>query len=161
MEFEQRLEKAIERGQRRRTARDAEQARRAMSEEELRRLHTSYRLELSEYINECVKRLANHFPGFVTQEVVSEKGWGASARRDDVNLDQGRRGNLFSQLELLISPFGNYHVLELTAKGTIRNKELFNRTFYQRLDEADTTSFTETIDLWILEYAEQFASQPS
>ena len=40
MDFEKRLEKAVERGQRRRSARDAAEAHRAMSEEELRRLHT-------------------------------------------------------------------------------------------------------------------------
>ena len=159
MDFEKRLEKAVERGQRRRSARDAAEAHRAMSEEELRRLHTQYRLELSEYIETCLKKLVNHFPGFRLQEVVSERGWGASIRRDDVSLSGGRRDNLFSQLEMVIAPFGKYHVLELVAKGTIRNKELFHRTFYQRLDEADPTSFTNMIDLWVLEYAEQFAAQ--
>jgi hypothetical protein len=47
--------------------------------------------------------------------------------------------------------------LELSAKGTIRNKEVYNRTHYQRLTEADPKTFVEMIDLWILEYAELYA----
>lgn len=159
MDFEKRLEKAIERGQRRSAARSEAEARRALSEEELRRLHTKYRLELSEYVADGLKKLAGHFPGFQFQEVVRDRGWGAAVRRDDVEIDRHHRSNLFSQLELLITPFGKYQVLEMVAKGTIRNKELFNRTFYQRLDQADPSSFTEMIDLWIIEYAEQFAGR--
>jgi hypothetical protein len=48
-------------------------------------------------------------------------------------------------------------VLELAAKGTIRNKEVYNRTQYQRLTEVDVTSFVELVDLWVLEFAELYA----
>ena len=41
----------------------------------------------------------------------------------------------------------------------IHNKEVFNRTHFQFLAEADLDSFRELIDLWVLEYAEQFAAK--
>ena len=71
MDFEQRLEKAIERGQRRGDAQSEEQARAAHSEEEFKRLHGQYRLELSDHIEEsgaegclCLsKSLANETKG--------------------------------------------------------------------------------------------------
>ena len=159
-DFEERLQKAIERGHRTGDVRAQAEAERAMSEQELRRLHTQYRLELSEHIEGCLKRLSRHFPGFRFDSVVSERGWGAAISRDDVEVGSGgRRANYFSRLEMLIRPASEVHVLDLAAKGTIRNKEVFNRNHYQRLAEADITSFTEMIDLWILEYAELYAAR--
>ena len=80
--------------------------------------------------------------------------------RDDVEVASGRRRtNYYSRLEMLIRPPGKYHVLDLTAKGTISNKELFNRNHFQRLVEADLASFTEMIDFWVLEYAELYAAK--
>ena len=46
MNFEQRLERAIERGQRQRDVESREQAQRAMTEEECRNIHSKSRLEL-------------------------------------------------------------------------------------------------------------------
>ena len=60
---------------------------------------------------------------------------------------------------MTIRPFSSFHVLELTAKGTIRDKEVFNRSHYQRLSEVDSATFRELIDLWILEYAELYAAK--
>jgi len=159
-DFEQRLQKAIDRGQRASDARAREEAEKTISEQELRRLHTQYRLELSERIEACLKKLPQHFPGFRFETVVSERGWGAAVSRDDAGVgSRGRRTNFFSRLEMLIRPLAEYYVLELISKGTIRNKELFNRTHYQRLTEADITSFNEMIDLWVLEYAELYATK--
>jgi hypothetical protein len=159
-DFEKRLEKAIERGHRASDARAREEAEKALSEQELRRLHTQYRLELSERIENCLKKLPQHFPGFGFETVVSERGWGAAVSRDDVGVDsRGQRTNYFSRLEMLIRPVSEYYVLELNSKGAVRNKELFNRSHYQRLAEADITSFNEMIDLWVLEYAELFAAK--
>jgi hypothetical protein len=59
----------------------------------------------------------------------------------------------------VIRPFSSAHVLELAAKGTIRNKEVFNRSHYQRLTDADPRTFEELIDLWTLEYAELYAAK--
>ena len=80
--------------------------------------------------------------------------------RDDVAVGgRGRRGNYYSRLEVLIRPPGKYHVLDLAAKGTIRNKEIFNRKHFEPLAEADLTSFTELVEIWVLEYAELYASK--
>ena len=156
MDFQQRLEKAIERGQRTSDAARQEKAKAALSEEDLKRLHGNLRLPLTEHIERCLRELPGHFPGFQFESVLDDRGWGTAVSRDDVGA--GRR-SLFSRLEMVIRPFSSYHVLELTAKGTIRNKELFNRSHYQRLTDADPESFHEMIDLWVLEYAELFAAR--
>lgn len=160
MEFEKRLSKAIERGQRLGDRQAKAEAHQALSEEELKRLHAQYRLQLSEHIENCLRTLPGHFPGFKFETVVSERGWGAAVVRDDVSAGRGKpRTNVFSRLEMVVRPFSSYAVLELTAKGTIHNKELFNRTHFQRLTEVDPASFLELIDLWVLEFAELFASK--
>ncbi len=159
-EFEKRLEKALERGRRASDARACAEAQRALTERELRRRHTQYRLKLSEHIESCLREIPDHLPGFQFEAVVSERGWGAAVTRDDVDLAHGPRPSTrFSRLEMTIRPISEAYVLELYAKGTVRNKEYFNRTHYQRLDEADLESFTELIDLWILEYAELYAAK--
>ncbi|HUT11458.1 MAG TPA: hypothetical protein VMY42_13235 [Thermoguttaceae bacterium] len=159
MDFQKRLEKAIERGQRLGGARAQAEAKKAVTEKEFARLHSLYRLELSEYIEGCLRQLADHFPGFRFETVVGEAGWGAAISRDDIKVRPGRRTNYFSRLEMAVRPPSSYNVLDLTAKATIRNKELFNRSHYQRLTEVDPTSFTELIDLWVLEYAELYAAK--
>ena len=57
-----------------------------------------------------------------------------------------------------VRPFSSSHVLELVAKGTVRNKEVFNRTHFQMIDDADVESFVELIDVWVLEFAELYAA---
>jgi hypothetical protein len=160
MDFEERLEKAIERGHRTGHARSQSESERAMSEAELKRLHSQYRLQLSEHIESCLSTLPGHFPGFRFETVLAERGWGAVVSRDDLAPGpRGRGANYFSRLEMLIRPFSPYALLELTAKGTIRNRELFNRTHYQDLPDVDPQSFTELIDLWVLEFAELYAAK--
>ena len=160
MDFRNRLKKATDRGQR---ARDeklrAEQAE-ALSEEEFRRLHSSYRLPLSEHIENCLEKVADNFPGFRFETIVDESGWGAAVSRDDIKLDQGgRRNNQYSRLEMTVRPFSKAHVLDLAAKGTVRNREVFSRNHFEKLEEADSDNFAELIDLWVLEYAELYAAQ--
>src|SRR3972149_578377 len=53
MEFQQRLQKAIERGQKASVARIQAERDRVLTEKELQRLHAQYRLELSERIERC------------------------------------------------------------------------------------------------------------
>ena len=160
MDFDERLEKAIERGQRIGQARVRAESEKAMSEEELRRLHTKYRLQVSEHIERCLTVLPSHFPGFRFETVVAERGWGAAVSRDDLAAGpRGRGANYFSRLEMVVRPFSSYAVLDLSAKGTIRNRELFNRSHHQDLAEADPQSFTELIDLWVLEFAELYAAK--
>ncbi len=159
-DFEKRLAKAIERGQRAGDERARAEAAQALSEKELRNLHSEYRLELSEHIERCLRRLPNHFPGFQIESVVTDRGWGAAVSRDDVDLrSRGRRNNFFSRIELLIRPLSDYYVLDLAAKATVRNKEIFARNHYQRLGEVDLESFTELIDIWVLEFAERYAAK--
>lgn len=83
---------------------------------------------------------------------------GAAISRDDLSLDGGKRLTFYSRLEMTVRPFSHLHVLELTAKGTIRNKEAYNRSHYHGLAKADVKSFNELIDLWVLEYAELYAA---
>jgi hypothetical protein len=158
-DFEKRLEKAIRRGQRTSDARMRAETEKAVSEQELRRLHTQYRLTLSEHVEGCLKRLGQQLPGFRFETVVSERGWGAAVSRDDVGVEAGRRRNFYSRLELAIRPLSEYFVLELTGKGTIRNREHFNRSHYERLADVDLDSFVELIDHWVLEYAELYAAK--
>lgn len=159
-EFEKRLEKALRRGQRASDVRAQAEAEKAVSEQELRGLHTKYRLELSEHIEKCLQELGRHLPGFQYETVVSDRGWGAAVSRDDVDMSaRRRRTNYYSRLELVIRPVSKYFVLELAGKGTIRNKEYFNRTHYERLADVDLDSFIEMIDHWVLEFAELYAAK--
>ena len=160
MDFQHRLEKAIERGHRAGSARAKAKAKKAITEKELGRLHSQFRLALSERLEACLRELADHFPGFRFETIVDERGWGAGISRDDIRVHRGLpRTSYFSRLEMVIRPFSSYHVLDLAAKATIRNKELFNRSHFQRLTEVDLTSFHEMIDLWVLEYAELYAAK--
>ncbi|MGA2618219.1 MAG: hypothetical protein ABSF26_11450 [Thermoguttaceae bacterium] len=156
-DFQQRLERAIERGQR--TGQARAQADRAWSEKELHRLHTQARLTLSEHIEQCLRQLADRFPGFRFETIVDGRGWGAAVSREDLRLQGAdRRRTFFSRLEMVIAPVSAALIIELAAKATVCNRELFSRTHYQRLVELELTSMVETIDLWALEYAERYAA---
>ncbi|HID23512.1 MAG TPA: hypothetical protein EYP14_14100 [Planctomycetaceae bacterium] len=161
MDFEERLERAIARGQRTRDRRGQEEAERAMTEAEMRNLHSRCRLELSEHIENCLRSLVERFPGFDFKTVLHEGGWGAQVSRDDIiaSSAQRRPQSFYSRLEMVIRPFTNTHIVELAAKATIRNKELFNRSYYQKLSEIDLPSFIEVIDQWVLEFAERFSAE--
>ena len=159
MDFEQRLQRAIQRGESHRDAMAAEAAGRALTEEECKRLHAQYRLELSEHIERCLQQLPDHFPGFRFETIVGDRGWGGAVSRDDVGLGDGGRRNLYSRLEITVRPYSTLRVLDVAAKGAIRNKEVFNRNQFQKLAEADTQLLRESIDLWIFEYAERYAAQ--
>lgn len=157
--FDERLQNAIERGKRRSDEKTREAQAKALSEEELKSLHSRYRLALSEHIETCLKRLPNHFPGFRYETIYGERGWGGACFRDDIRIRSGRRENDYSRLEMTIRPYSSYHVLELSAKGTVGNKEIFNRTHFEELAEADPQKFVELIDVWVLEYAELYSAR--
>lgn len=160
MDFDQRLQKAIERGQRRGDARALAEAAKTVNEEELRRLHSQYRLELSEHIERCIHSVLQHFPGFQVETVYGERGWGAACRRDDVRLlGRGQRENYYSRLEITVRPYSSLRVLELTAKGTVLNKEVLNRQHYEAVVDADLAKFLELVDGWALEFAELYAAR--
>ena len=156
MDFEKRLEKAIDRGKRSRDELSRKQNERTLSEEELKSQHSKCRIELSEHIDGCLKKLSEHFPGFDFETVVDEDGWGAVISRDDFR--SGRNENHFSRLRMVIRPYSSANIVELVARGTIRNKEALNRNHYQFLSQTDLNSFKDMIDLWVLEYAEKYSA---
>ena len=156
--FDERLSKAIERGEQRGTSRARQVSADSMDESELKNLHSKYRLQFSEHIEACLKKLASHFPGFNFETIFGERGWGAACSRDDLKIDRKRRENIFSRLEMTIRPITDFYVVDLAAKGTVRNKEVFNRNRFERLADADPNVFIELIDTWVVEYAEMFAA---
>ena len=157
-EFEERLQRAIDRGQRSRDSQGQAEGERLSTEEDLRNLHSRLRLSLSEHIEGCLKRLCDHFPGFDFSTVMNEEGWGARITRDDINLNAGVNRNLYSRFEILVKPFSDTHILDVTTKGTIRNKEALNRSNYRLLKEATEDGLKEVIDSVVLEFAEQYAA---
>ena len=158
MNFDERLQNAIQRGQQRGEVQARVAQERALSEDELKQLHSRYRLQLSEHIEQCLRRLPGHFPGFQFETIFGERGWGAACSRDDLRLQRGQRDSDYSRLEMTVRPYSSYHVLDLVGKATIRNKEVFNRKYYERLQEADPAKFIEIIDAWVLEFAEMYAA---
>lgn len=159
MGFDERLNEAIQRGKQRGTAKQVEAEAQAMSEDEMKRFHNQYRLQLSEQIEQCLQKLPHHFPGFTFETIFGERGWGAACRRDDIRISGGKRNNDYSRLEMTIRPFSSYHVIDLAGKGTIRNKEVFNRSYFEKIEEVDVAKFSELIDHWVLEYAELYSSK--
>ena len=162
MNFDQRLERAIERGQRQRSANDRERAERAMTEDEFKNLHSKARLELSEHIEACLRKLPEFFPGFDFESVVGTEGWGAKIMRDDIASGTGAAKGLtrlYSRLEMVIRPYSSGHIVELVARGAIRNKEVLSRSHFQMLTQIDLGSFRDVIDQWVLEYAEKFSAR--
>ncbi len=157
-DFKDRLESAIQRGQNRRDAQQNAARAKAISEEDAKRLHTAYRLSLSDRISQKVELLVSHFPGFRKETLFGEAGWGAGCYRDDLVLSGGKRDNRYSRLEITVRPFNEYRVLDLRAKGTVANKEVFNRNFYEPLTEGLGESFEKLIDSWVVEYAELYAA---
>ncbi len=158
MSFRERLQRATERGKQARAAQLNEAAAKALSEEECRRRHSQYRLELTEHIEKCLGEMADNFPGFRMETVVDESGWGAAVSRDDFRMEGGKRGTFFSRLQLVVGPYNTYRVLDIAAKGTVRNKEVLSRNHYQQLADVDLQSFRELLEQWVLDYAELYSA---
>jgi len=106
-DFEDRLNRAIKRGQGARDQRGRDEGQRKASEEDLRNLHSKLRLALSEHIENCLRQLTDHFPGFEFSTVLNEDGWGARITRDDVRMNRGTSNNQYSRLEMLIRPWSS------------------------------------------------------
>lgn len=159
MDFRERLQKAASRGAHARASREFEEAAQALSEEECKRLHSRLRLSLVDHIEKCLSQLAENFPGFQTRAVMDEHGWGAGISRDDLVVRDGKRENLFSRLQVVVGPYNDYKVLDVSAKGAILNKETFTRSHHQPLSDIDEQQFRELIELWVLDYAEMYAGR--
>ncbi len=162
MNFDQRLERAIERGQRQRDTESRERAVRAMTEEECKNIHSKARLELSEHVESCLRKLSDYFPGFDYETLMSADGWGARIRRDDLAPGgTGTKGlvHYYSHVEMLVRPYSPTRIVELVARGAIRNKEVLSRSHFQQLSQIDVDGFREVVDQWVLEYAERFSAR--
>lgn len=157
-DFDDRLKKAINRGQQTRNAEGEAAGKQQSTEEELKSQHSSLRLAISEHIEQCLKKLCDHFPGFEYSTVMNEDGWGARIVRDDINLTKGVSQNLYSRLEMLVKPFSAAHILEVSTKGTIRNKESLNRNNFRFLNEASESDLIEIVDNLIIEFAQQYSA---
>jgi len=181
MDFEKRLESAIQRGQRQRSAQGAADAARALSEEELRNLHSSARINLSEHIEAGLKKLADHFLGFRFETILDDTGWGARISRDDVafghsrsepaakrsatsfvteSITTRRAENYYSRFQMVVKPYSEKaKIVEIAAKGTIRNKEVLTRSHFHLLTELNERALADSLDNWMIQYAEKFAAQ--
>jgi hypothetical protein len=159
MSFDDRLAKAIERGNKQRTTAGQERVTAQMTEEQFRTLHSQGRVELSERIEQALQKLAHAFPGFEYKTIVTPEGWGAKISRDDIVLAR-RQGvsQLYSHLELLVKPYTPTRILELISRGAIRNKEVLARSHYQQLQDLNLVAYSELLDQWILEFAEKYAA---
>lgn len=160
-DFNSRLESAISRGKQRAERHASIQREQELSEEELKRLHTTYRLALADRVEAAVHRVADHFPGFRNESIYGEAGWGSACYRDDLRIQGGRRENQYSRLELVIRPLSDLKVLELKGKGTVMNRELFNRSHYAQVTDVDQEEFEQLIDAWSIEFAELYAAKSS
>jgi len=157
-DFDDRLQKAIQRGQQARVAQAASVEALGASEEDMRHRHSQLRNELSEHIELCLRRLCDHFPGFDYNTVLNENGWGARIYRDDIKLGRGTAKNEYSRLEVLVRPFNDTHIVEIATKGTIRNRESLNRTNFRFIKEATIDVLKQIVDGIALEFAEQFSA---
>jgi len=160
MDFQDRLNQAINRGTKRAGVEAQRQAENAMTQAEMKRRHSHLRTELAERIEKNLQAVRDQFPGFDFTTIISGKGWGARIRRDDLMLEKDRtRTNYFSQMELVISPLSEYNVLDLVGKATIHNKEVFRRNFFKPIVEVEIDLFRDLIDSWAIEFAENFAAK--
>jgi hypothetical protein len=157
-DFEDRLQRAIQRGQElRRSERAALDD--SADEEDLRTRHAQLRNELAEHVELGLRKLCDHFPGFDYDTVLNEKGWGARISRDDMRIGRGTARNEYTRLEILIRPFSDTHIVEIATKGTIRNRESLNRTNFKFIREATLDILKSIVDGIVLEFAEQYSSQ--
>ena len=158
-DFNFRLESAIARGKQRAQQKADETRQKELSEEELRRMHSSFRLSLSDRIEAAIAHVADHFPGFRQESLFGEVGWGAACYRDDLRIEAGRRSNRYSRMEMVIRPYSDLKVLELRGKSTVWNRELFNRHHYVPVQEVDIEEFNQMIDAWAIDFAEMYAAK--
>ena len=156
-EFEDRLKNAVARGSSRAESLQAAEERKRQEAEELKRLHTKYRLELSEHIEHAVKKLIDMFPGFRYQGVFGDTGWESACVRDDLVIERSSRTNKYSRLEIVVRPVNEFNVLDLQAKGTIADRELMSRSLYHPIGQVDLERFRKAVDDWVIAYAELYA----
>lgn len=156
MDLEKRLQDAINRGQQRPgAARNPEDG---PTPEQLKNRHNDFRLELSSYIEAVMRQIVEQLPGFDQDTLFGEKGWGAAIYRDDLVLTKAVRRNDYSRLEIFVRPMNEYYVVDLAAKATVRNREIWKRNVFKPIMEADIDAMKEQINLWAVQYVEAYAA---
>ena len=156
-EFDDKLKQAIERGQQQALTNSKIERQIQLTEDEYKRKHTECRLTICDKIEELLKKVVDHVPGFEYETVYGSKGWGGAISRDDVQIAAGTRSQLFSRLEIIVRPFSDVHVVDLNAKGTIRNQEVYTRNCFETIDAIQIGHFLDLIDQWVLDYVEQYS----
>ena len=160
MDFDNELEAAIERGRKSGQARQSSARRAEMTAEQIRNRHNDFRLHLSDHIEKCLRKLANHFPGFAYETIYGSRGWGGAIARNDLDRGpDGRAGSFFSRLEITVRPQNEFNVVNISGKGAIRDKEVLSWNHFEDILDADQNVFEKLIDAWVLEFAEQFAAR--
>lgn len=159
-EFDDQLEAAIRRGQSRNLARQKINRDAEMSAEDLKKRHNDYRLQLSDHIELALKKLINHFPGFRYETIYGSRGWGGAISRDDIDRgSSGKASSFYSRLEITVRPLNEFNLVNITGKGTIRDKEVLNWNFFEHIADTNPSAFEQTVDRWVLEFAELFAAR--
>lgn len=157
-DFDKQLKQAIQRGMKTNVARQKEAEKQQMNAEDLKRRHTDFRLAISERVEQTLESLINQLPGFEYENIYGDKGWGGAVSRDELNIQRGKRTNVYSRLEITVKPFSDLAIVNLIAKGTIKNKEMFARKHHQPVPDAEMDEFLEMVDRWVLEFAQLYSA---
>lgn len=157
-DFEDRLKNALHRGQQRSEDKKQAEAAKQASDDELKNMHSKFRLQLSDHIEKVVHKLADLLPGFRYESVFGANGWGAASWSDELRLRGGVRSSRYSRLEITVKPVTNYFILELRCRGTINNRETLSRSYFEPVTEVNIDQFKQLVDTWTLQFAEHYAS---
>lgn len=157
-DFDDRLKNALHRGQQRSEDKKQAEAAKQASEDELKNLHSKFRLLISDHIERVVAKLADHLPGFRYESVFGANGWGAAAWSDELRLRNGVKNSRYSRLEITVKPVTSYFILELRCRGTINNREILSRSYFEPVAEVHIEQFKQLVDTWTLQFAEYYAA---
>jgi len=159
-DFEDRLKNALKRGQQHADEKKQAEAAKQASEDDLKNLHSKFRLALSEHIEKVIHQLADHLPGFRFETVFGSNGWGAAAWSDELRIRGGTSSSRYSRLEITVKPVTSYFILELRCKGTIGNREVLTRSYFEPVAQVKLEQFRQLVDTWIVQFAEHYAANP-
>lgn len=156
MDLEKRIQDAINRGNRRQGSVRATDD--GPTPEQLKNRHNDFRLELSSHIEKVLDKVVDQLPGFDRETLFGEKGWGAAIYRDDLVLNRSVRRNDYSRLEIAVRPISEYFLVDLVAKATVRNREIWKRSVFKPVMEADIEAMKELVNLWSVQYVEAYVA---
>ena len=156
-DFRKRLQRAVRAGQTADRQRTDEERQNREKNRALRALHERYEAGIRDRIGDCLRDLIEEFPGFDLQDVYHDKGRGYAILRDDSLKRGGASDRYYSRLEIYVHHFKEHGFLEVTAKGSIRNREKFHRTEDDRLEDLDAELFSKFIERLVLQYARDYA----